>query len=235
MTWPEIREAARRLADSIRGETSPLRDPAQAGVLIGGALLVVAARLAWIDAELPFRGRFAVDGFEDPADGVMTFIGGLALVVLGWSRGARESRLLSIAAAPLLIAAACLALAIVDFRLAGFRIESFRQRGGDGAIGAGIYGTAVGALIAAAGGALRLRRGWAAMHVRPHLDWRIAAQVLAGVGGAVGGFALGLGLAASAFGSNPGALTFSAMFGGLAGIYLGAWLAGLATGRALPR
>jgi hypothetical protein len=215
MRWPEIRDAARDL----------LREPVRAAVVLGGAILIVGALLPWIDVETTYRGRLVLNGLSDPGDGAITASGGVLLILLGRSGSFGASRILTVAAAPFVIALACALLSVVAYRSAGEHLDVLRRSGAVGGLSVGLDLTVLGSLVATGGGAVRL---WRARRLlsRPTFAPRDIAQLTLGIAGALGGFWLGLAGSLSVLGPNMGALLFAAIFGGFAGGQLGVLVAG---------
>lgn len=210
----------------LRAARDLLREPVRAAVMLGGALLVVGALLPWIDVETTYRARMVLNGLSDPGDGAIIAAGGALLVLLGRSGSFGESRILTVAAAPFVIALACALLSVVAYRSAGDHLVALRRSGAVGGLSVGLDLTVLGALIATGGGAVRL---WRARRLfsRPTLAPRDVAQLILGIAGALGGFWLGLVGTLAVLGPNMGALLFAAIFGGFAGGYLGVALAQL--------
>src|SRR5829696_3286457 len=86
-----------------RGRHPALRSPVRTGLLASGGLLVVGSLLSWLEVYLPYRGVFEISSFERAGDGLIALEIGLAMLVLGWSERAADSRLAVIVAAPLIL------------------------------------------------------------------------------------------------------------------------------------
>ena len=203
-----------------------LRDPLRATVVAASVLLILGARLTWIDAVLPSVPHFEVSGFDNAGDGAITLLG--ALFTLGWalSGSAFRSRIPLLAVLPLAIGIAALVITMVAVQNAQILIASYERRGGSGTIGLGLWATGLGALVLAVAGATHLYR------VRHEV--RFAFRPAAGDVGAVAGGVLGgvAGIVASTsilprlFGDPAGVLASAQVLGLLLFGALGLWIGG---------
>lgn len=118
---------------------------------LGGALIAIGSFLPWISASAPFVGTVSASGLQGGGDGIITLLGGIAILALAVVAYAGRSR--GIAAGALLLSVGVGVVMIFDIPMINDRINQAQTTSSlvHGAMGAGVFATLVGAGVAVVG------------------------------------------------------------------------------------
>jgi hypothetical protein len=208
-----------------RDRFEPLRDPVRAGVLVAGALIVIASAMPWGEGSTPNRPHLEISGYVDAGDGVITLLAGLIAIVWAYRRSAFESRVPVVVLAPLLVGVGGLILTRVAVQNAEVVIRTWLQRQGEGGIGIGLWLTGLGFLALALVGAVHVWR------VRSETSFRFALSpsdlgaVIGAVGGAIAGGAAAMVISGLLISQDrPAVFASTQIFILIPLVFVGAWI-----------
>jgi hypothetical protein len=210
-----------------------LRDPVRATVLGASIVLVVAARLTWVDASLPYTPHFEVSGFDHAGDGAITFVAALFTAAWALHGGGVRTRIVPIVIVPLVIGVAGLILLRIAIQDAEILIAAYRRQGGGGSIGLGLWLTVLGEAAVAIAGAAHLYRVRREVKIRVTLAAGDVGAVVGAILGVVGGIVGSSALVDRFVHTSQVAVVASAQtLGAIVLAFFGAWL-GVKLGRAV--
>jgi hypothetical protein len=207
-----------------------LRDPIRATVLISSLVMIVGARLSWIDAELPYQGHFEVSGFDHAGDGAITFLAALAMG--GWAlSGAIRSKIVPLVLLPIAIGLTGLLVMRIAVQDAESLIASYEHLGGSGSIAIGLWLTIAGLVALTVVGAIHVYR----LRREIRITISIALGDVGAIVGAIAGAILGAIASSALVGrfvvtENAAVVASTQTLAAILFGFLGAWL-GLKTGR----
>ncbi len=236
MRWEPVK--ARRFS-------SLLLTRARVVVAVGAAIAMAAGLLPWAEGVAPARRGFEpvfFSGLGGAGDGVMLILVAFGAGALTLHRTPALSRVRTVRLMPAILVVLAVMTWISGRRGAIAEIGAWEVRGGSGQIAPGLWLAGLGILMMA-GGTLWLLPEvvrWQRRSDDPAdlvtVGPRLIAEVVAGVAGTFLGGVAGIALALSLTGPTlVGTIALGAVFGGLAGAYVGTWLVRVAAERLAAR
>ena len=218
--------------------------PARIVVGVGAAIALVAGLMPWAEGRAPDLAGFEpvfFSGTGGAGDGVVLVLVAAVVGFLTLHRTPATSRVRIVRALPVILVILAAASWINGYRAAGNEVAAWVRRGGSGGQSIGLWLAGVGIVLMAVGTVVLLPEviRWQSEPDDPSDDLRVtlggAARVVGGIAGTCIGAAIGIGFTLGLT-ATPliGLIALGAVFGGLAGAYGGAWLAGTAADRVRP-
>jgi hypothetical protein len=221
-----------------------LLTPARIVVGAGAALALVAGLMPWAEGRAPDLGGYEpvfFSGTGGAGDGVVLLVVAAGVGFLTLHRTPATSRVRIVRALPVVLVLLAAASWVNGYRAAGLEVDAWVRRGGSGGLSIGLWLAALGIVLMAVGTVVLLPEvvRWQTAPGDPYDEMHVTlggvARVVGGIAGTLIGCAIGIGFTLGLT-ATPliGLIALGAVFGGLAGAYGGAWLAGAAADRVRP-
>jgi hypothetical protein len=214
--------------------SSLLLTPARVTVAIGAAIAMMAGLLPWAEGVAPAHRGFEpvfFSGLGGAGDGVMLILVAFGAGALTLHRTPATSRVRTVRLMPAVLVFLAAMTWLSGHRAALDEIGAWEVRGGTGQLAPGLWVAGLGILMMAAGTLWLLPEviRWQRRSDDPadlvKVGPRLVAEIVAGIVGTFLGGVAGVALALSLTGPTlVGTIALGAVFGGLAGAYVGSWL-----------
>ena len=213
-----------------------LLTPTRVVVGAGAAIALVAGLMPWAEGRSPGLGGYEpvfFSGTGGAGDGVVLLVVAAGVGFLTLHRTPATSRVRIVRALPGVLVLLAAASWVNGYRAAGAEVDAWVRRGGSGGLSIGLWLAALGIVLMAVGTVVLLPEvvHWKTAPDDPsdemHVTLGAVARVVGGITGTFIGGAIGIGFTLGLT-ATPliGLIALGAVFGGLAGAYGGAWLAG---------